>query len=177
MHAISESGKENILKEFLSGEDPNELTDATPLITGGILDSLATLKLVAFLEERFSITLKAHEADVDHFNTISAITALVLSKKWTRRALSRLAQGPRRRRSARARSTCGRGGRRPGERHQLRGSCRPFQPPAGPDATDGGRPWRPGGHLRAEVHRHRSDDLRDPRGRGCLRPRRSVRSG
>jgi acyl carrier protein len=81
MHAISESVKEYILKEFLPGEDPNELTDATPLITGGILDSLATLKLVAFLEERFSITLKAHEADVDHFNTISDITALVLSKK------------------------------------------------------------------------------------------------
>jgi len=35
-----------ILKEFLPGEDPNELTDATPLVTGGILDSLATLKLI-----------------------------------------------------------------------------------------------------------------------------------
>jgi len=81
MQAISESVKEYILKEFLPGEDPNELTEATPLITGGILDSLATLKLVAFLEERFGITLKAHEADVDHLNTISDITALVLSKK------------------------------------------------------------------------------------------------
>jgi len=81
MQAISESVKDYILKEFLPGEDPNELTDATPLITGGILDSLATLKLVAFLEERFGITLKAHEADVDHFNTITDITALVLSKK------------------------------------------------------------------------------------------------
>lgn len=81
MQAISENVKEYILKEFLPGEDPNELTEATPLITGGILDSLATLKLVAFLEERFGITLKAHDADVDHLNTISDITALVLSKK------------------------------------------------------------------------------------------------
>jgi acyl carrier protein len=81
MEAISERVKEYILKEFLPGEDPNELTEATPLITGGILDSLATLKLVAFLEERFGITMKAHEADVDHLNTISGITALVLSKK------------------------------------------------------------------------------------------------
>ena len=70
-----------ILKEFLPGEDPNELTDATPLVTGGILDSLATLKLVAFLEERFGITLEAHEADVEHLNTICDITELVLSKK------------------------------------------------------------------------------------------------
>jgi acyl carrier protein len=81
MQAISESVKEYILKEFLPGEDPNELTDATPLVTGGILDSLATLKLVAFLEERFGITLQAHEADVEHLNTISDITELVLSKK------------------------------------------------------------------------------------------------
>jgi len=81
MQAISESVKEYILKEFLPGEDPNELTDATPLVTGGILDSLATLKLVAFLEERFGITLQPHEADVEHLNTISDITELVLSKK------------------------------------------------------------------------------------------------
>jgi len=81
MQAISQSVKEYILKEFLPGEDPNELTDATPLVTGGILDSLATLKLVAFLEERFGITIKAHEADVEHLNTVSDITKLVLSKK------------------------------------------------------------------------------------------------
>jgi acyl carrier protein len=81
MQEISQSIKEYILKEFLPGEDPNELTEATPLVTGGILDSLATLKLVAFLEERFGITIKAHEADVEHLNTISDITKLVLSKK------------------------------------------------------------------------------------------------
>jgi acyl carrier protein len=81
MQEISQSVKEYILKEFLPGEDPNELTEATPLVTGGILDSLATLKLVAFLEERFGITIKAHEADVEHLNTISDITKLLLSKK------------------------------------------------------------------------------------------------
>ena len=55
--------KDFILQEFLPGEDPNELTESTPLITGGILDSIATLKLVMFLEEQFGITLQAHEAD------------------------------------------------------------------------------------------------------------------
>ena len=35
-----------------AGEDPSELTETTPLITGGILDSFATMKLVMFLEER-----------------------------------------------------------------------------------------------------------------------------
>jgi len=69
-----------ILKEFLPGENPDELTDTTPLITGGVLDSLATLKLVAFVEDRYKIQLQAHEVDVEHLNTISSIESLVRSK-------------------------------------------------------------------------------------------------
>jgi acyl carrier protein len=76
--------KAYILKEFLPGEDPEELTDSTPLITGGILDSLATLKLVAFLEEQYGIELQAHEVDVEHLNTIADITNLVRSKMTER---------------------------------------------------------------------------------------------
>ncbi len=80
MADINEDVKEFILKEFLPGESPKELTDSTPLITGGILDSLATLKLVAFLEERFEIQLQPHEADVEHLNNITSIKNLVESK-------------------------------------------------------------------------------------------------
>lgn len=73
--------KDFILREFLPGEDPNELQDDTPLITGGILDSIATLKLVSFIEEQFTISLAAHEADIDHLNTLSDIANLVESKR------------------------------------------------------------------------------------------------
>jgi acyl carrier protein len=62
-----------VLKEFLPGEDPSELTDTTPLITGGVLDSIATLKLVMFIEERYGISLQAHEVD--------QIAELIRSKK------------------------------------------------------------------------------------------------
>ena len=80
MAEISENVKEFILREFLPGESPEQLTDSTPLITGGILDSLATLKLVAFLEEQFKIQLQPHEADAEHLNNITSITNLVQSK-------------------------------------------------------------------------------------------------
>ena len=73
--------KEYILQEFLPGEDPSELTESTPLITGGILDSIATVKLVMFLEERFNVTLQAHETDPDYLNTIEVIAKLIESKK------------------------------------------------------------------------------------------------
>ena len=77
---IESTVKDYILREFLPGEDPNELEEDTPLITGGILDSIATLKLVAFLEEHFGISVAAHEADVDHLNTIHDIASLVAGK-------------------------------------------------------------------------------------------------
>jgi acyl carrier protein len=70
-----------VLKEFLPGEDPNELTDRTPLITGGILDSISTLKLVLFLEERFGITIEAYEAGVEHLDSIGQIARLVEKKR------------------------------------------------------------------------------------------------
>jgi acyl carrier protein len=80
MDEIKNTVKSFILKEFLPGENPDELTDSTPLITGGVLDSLATLKLVAFIEETYKIELQAHEVDVEHLNTISDIADLVRTK-------------------------------------------------------------------------------------------------
>lgn len=70
-----------ILDEFLPGEDPSELTDTTPLITGGILDSISTLKLVTYLEETFHVVVEAHEAGVDHLDTIAEIVQLVARKR------------------------------------------------------------------------------------------------
>ena len=81
MTPITNTIKDFILKEFLPGENPDELTETTPLISGGILDSLAALKLVAFLEEQFNITVEAHEADVEHLNTLSDIAKFVQSKR------------------------------------------------------------------------------------------------
>ena len=79
--AINSTVKTFILEQFLPGEDPDELTDDTPLMTTGILDSLATLKLVTFLEEKFDIAVEAHEADAENLNTLDLITDLVARKK------------------------------------------------------------------------------------------------
>jgi acyl carrier protein len=72
--------KAYILEEFLPGENPDLLTDTTPLITGGILDSLATLKLIGFLQECFNILIEPYEASVEYLDTLTDITALVHSK-------------------------------------------------------------------------------------------------
>jgi acyl carrier protein len=73
--------KSFILKEFLPGEDPDALEDTTPLMSSGVLDSLATLKLITFLEQEFGVKIEAHEADEEHFETIEDICQLVESKR------------------------------------------------------------------------------------------------
>lgn len=73
--------KNFILSEFLPGEDPANLTPSTPLMSTGILDSLATLKLISFLEQEFNVQIEAHEADEEHLETLDAICRLVDSKR------------------------------------------------------------------------------------------------
>jgi acyl carrier protein len=78
---IKATVKTFILNEYLPGEDPAALTDATPLMTTGILDSIAVLKVVTFLENQFGITIEPHEAVVENLNTLSDMAQLVTSKK------------------------------------------------------------------------------------------------
>ena len=73
--------KDFILEEFLPGEEPSKLTPSTPLMSTGILDSLATLKLITFLEQQFNVHIMAYEADEEHLNTLQAICELVQSKR------------------------------------------------------------------------------------------------
>ena len=80
MGEVGEAIKAYILEEFLPGEDPKELTETTPLNSTGILDSIATLSLVSFLEDRFKIQIEPHELDGDSFADIANIERLVTSK-------------------------------------------------------------------------------------------------
>ena len=78
---VEDTVKKQILEKFLPEEDPQNLAESTPLVTAGVLDSLATLELVSFLEETYAIKIKAHEVNVKNLNTISDIANFVRSKK------------------------------------------------------------------------------------------------
>lgn len=81
MNAIEESIRTHILAEYLPGESPENLANDTPLRTSGILDSMATLNLVNFLEETFGITIDAHETGIETFDRIADIAALIARKR------------------------------------------------------------------------------------------------
>ena len=80
MGPVERSIKEYIMSEYLEGEDPNEITESTPLITTGVIDSMATLKLALFLEQTFSISLAPQEMTAEHMDTVGQIADLVNSK-------------------------------------------------------------------------------------------------
>jgi acyl carrier protein len=81
MDHTKEELRQYILSEFLPGEKPANLHDDTPLRTSGIVDSVGTLRLVSFVEERYGIQVEAHEASVENFDSIEAIASFVQNKK------------------------------------------------------------------------------------------------
>lgn len=81
MSDVMPTVKDYILTTFLPGEDPQALTATTPLITSGILDSLATLDLVAFLEKQYGVEFAANEVDVSRLGTLNDIVRVVETKR------------------------------------------------------------------------------------------------
>jgi acyl carrier protein len=77
---VRETTREFILSEFLRGESPESLSDDTPLITGGILDSIGTVRLVTHLEQVYGIVLEQRDITVKQFNSIEDIVRVVTSK-------------------------------------------------------------------------------------------------
>ena len=67
------------LREHVSGD--REVTNDEELITTGLLTSLQTVELVLFLDEHFGIDITDDEFVEENFNTVEAISHLVLSKR------------------------------------------------------------------------------------------------
>lgn len=80
MKDIMRTISEFILAELMPGEPASALTDDTPLRTSGIVDSMATLKLVSFIETRWNVELAAHETGIENFDRVIDIATLVQRK-------------------------------------------------------------------------------------------------
>lgn len=72
--------KNFIATEFLIGAQANELPDEMNLLKNGIIDSLAVLKLVAYMENEFDITLEPEEIDTENLNSVQALTNIIKRK-------------------------------------------------------------------------------------------------
>ena len=77
---MPEGMKERII-EFIRSEyveDPSQvITETTPLISSGLVDSFSMVSLKLFLEEEYGIKLSDAEASTETFDSVKNIMALV----------------------------------------------------------------------------------------------------
>jgi acyl carrier protein len=73
---MEEQLMEFIRKKLLLRADVVRLDANAPLL-GGILDSMSILRLVAFIEERFGISIEDQDLVPENFENIKALAAFV----------------------------------------------------------------------------------------------------
>jgi acyl carrier protein len=82
---INAEVRKYVLENFMPGGNGIALDDATPLITGGLIDSIGMIGLVRFVERRFGIEFRPKEVDAHRLDTIEKIARLIQSKLETAR--------------------------------------------------------------------------------------------
>lgn len=76
---------EAVINDYISRELVQDatllpLTNATPLLETGVLDSLSLLKLVLFVQERFGIVVDDVDLVPEHFASVDTICAYLRSR-------------------------------------------------------------------------------------------------
>ncbi|MBN1197857.1 MAG: acyl carrier protein [Bacteroidales bacterium] len=67
--------REYVVNEYV--EDDTEVTNDTPLISGGIVDSFSMVSLKRFLENKYNISIPDDKATPEAFDSVNKICTLV----------------------------------------------------------------------------------------------------
>jgi acyl carrier protein len=77
---IKTAVRQFIAENVLLGIHQITIEDSTPLVTGGLIDSIGMLGLVNFLETRFKVEFVPREIDVHSLDTLEQIEELIRKK-------------------------------------------------------------------------------------------------
>jgi acyl carrier protein len=77
---IKTAVRQFIAENVLLGIHQTSIEDSTPLVTGGLIDSIGMLGLVNFLETRFKVEFVPREIDVHSLDTLAQIEELIRKK-------------------------------------------------------------------------------------------------
>jgi len=69
-----------IMDNFLAGTPGANLSDSTPLVTSGVIDSIGAIGLILFIEGRFEIEFMPREISVHNLETLDQIEELIRGK-------------------------------------------------------------------------------------------------
>ncbi len=73
--------KQFIVEDFMPDVPVEELSSDFDLLTGGVVDSLGLLQLVAWLEGEFDVEVDDSQLGPDSFRTVDAIKAFIEESK------------------------------------------------------------------------------------------------
>jgi acyl carrier protein len=78
--AIRDAVQAFIIENFLFGDTSQVLADTDSLIENGIIDSTGVLELVAFIEDRYAITVADADIVPANLDSLARITAFIAVK-------------------------------------------------------------------------------------------------
>ena len=78
---VRDSLRSFVLTTFLPGEDPETLSADTPLLSSGIIDSIAVLDMVAWIESTFGVRLEQDDLGRERLDTIALIADLIAERR------------------------------------------------------------------------------------------------
>ncbi|MFF2655621.1 acyl carrier protein [Streptomyces sp. NPDC058045] len=78
---LNEQIKTFIRVSFLDGDPKGELQNSTPLLEWGVLNSLNTVRLVAFIRDELGVKIPALDINGVNFKDVRSITELVAARR------------------------------------------------------------------------------------------------
>ncbi len=70
-----------IVENFLYGQNDDGFKDDVSLLANGMIDSTGVLELVAFVEERYGISVKDDELIPSNFDSVNNLSDFIMKKK------------------------------------------------------------------------------------------------
>lgn len=78
--SIEDTVENFIVSELLFGNDTLKLDPEQDLIESGLLDSVAVLRLILFIEEQFGVHVEDGEVLPDNFRSVNLVKSFVQGK-------------------------------------------------------------------------------------------------
>ena len=82
--SIASEVRKFIVTNFLFGRDDNRLTDEVSFLESGTIDSTGVLELIAFVEERYGISIGDRELVPENLDSIANVSRFVTRKREER---------------------------------------------------------------------------------------------
>jgi len=76
-----------VIEEFLPGTDPQEIPADMDLLNSGIIDSLGLLKMIAWIETTFAVTVGDEDLDPENFRSLDSMDRFIRTSTLNRTAV------------------------------------------------------------------------------------------